>query len=37
MWALSVIQRISGHTSLATLQRYLEVSEGQIGEAIAVI
>jgi len=34
---LSVIQRISNHTTLSTLQRYLEVSEGQIAEAIAVI
>jgi integrase/recombinase XerD len=34
---LSVIQRISGHSSLATLQRYLEVNEAQVGEAISAI
>ncbi len=34
---LRVIQRISGHSSLATLQRYLEISDEQIVEAVAVI
>jgi integrase len=34
---LRVIQRISGHASLATLQRYLKISDEQIVEAVAVI
>lgn len=34
---LRVIQRISGHTSLATLQKYLEVNDGQVMDAIAVL
>lgn len=34
---LRVIQRISGHSSLATLQKYLEVSDGQMLDAIAVL
>jgi integrase/recombinase XerD len=34
---LRVIQRISGHSSLATLQRYLEVSDDQIVDAVSVI
>lgn len=34
---LRVIQRISGHSSLATLQKYLEVNDGQIEDAIAVL
>ena len=34
---LRVIQRISGHSSLATLQRYLEISDEQIIEAVGVI
>jgi len=31
------IQEISGHSSLASLQKYLEVSEEQKEEAIAVL
>lgn len=34
---LRVIQRISGHSSLATLQRYLEVSDEQVIEAVNAI
>lgn len=34
---LRVIQRISGHSSLATLQRYLEVSDDQVVDAVSVI
>jgi integrase/recombinase XerD len=34
---LRVIQKISGHSSLATLQRYLEVSDEQVIEAVGVI
>lgn len=34
---LRVIQRISGHSSLATLQRYLEVSDEDVLEAIKAI
>jgi integrase/recombinase XerD len=31
------IQKISGHSSLASLQKYLEVSEKDMEEAIAVL
>lgn len=34
---LRVIQEISGHRSLQALQKYLEVSEQQVEEAIAVL
>jgi integrase/recombinase XerD len=34
---LRVIQEISGHRSLQALQRYLEVSEGQVSAAIGAI
>jgi integrase/recombinase XerD len=34
---LRVIQRISGHSSLATLQRYLEISDRQVIEAVNAI
>ncbi len=34
---LRVIQKISGHSSLATLQRYLEISDQQVIEAVNVI
>lgn len=34
---LRVIQRISGHSSLATLQRYLEVSDDAVIEAVNII
>ena len=34
---LRVIQKISGHSSLATLQRYLEISDQQVVEAVNVI
>jgi integrase/recombinase XerD len=34
---LRVIQEISGHTSLAALQKYLEVSEEQKSQAIAAL
>jgi len=34
---LRVIQQISGHRSLQALQRYLEVSEEQVEEAVAAI
>ena len=34
---LRVIQKISGHSSLATLQRYLEISDQQVFEAVNVI
>lgn len=34
---LRVIQRISGHSSLSTLQRYLEVSDEDVLEAIKAI
>mgnify|MGYP000246128948 FL=1 len=34
---LRVIQEISGHSSLAALQRYLEVSEAEKGRAIAAL
>jgi integrase/recombinase XerD len=34
---LRVIQKISGHSSLEVLQRYLEVSDQQIGDAVGVL
>ena len=34
---LPVIQRISGHRDLATLQRYLEISDQQVVEAVNTI
>lgn len=34
---LRTIQQISGHTNLATLQLYLEVSESQVAEAVGRI
>lgn len=34
---LRVIQEISGHSSLETLQRYLEVTDQQIVDAVNVI
>ncbi|WP_431193613.1 tyrosine-type recombinase/integrase [Trichocoleus desertorum] len=34
---LRVIQEISGHRSLQALQRYLDVSEGQLEGAIATL
>jgi site-specific recombinase XerD len=34
---LRVIQMISGHSSLETLQRYLEVTDEQIVEAVKAI
>jgi integrase/recombinase XerD len=34
---LRVIQRISGHSSLAALQRYLEVDDEQIVDAVKII
>ncbi|MCT7970281.1 site-specific integrase [Laspinema sp. D1] len=34
---LGTIQRISGHESLAALQRYLEVSEGELRSAVQVL
>ena len=34
---LRVIQELSGHRSLAALQKYLEVSEEQKGRAIAAL
>ena len=34
---LRVIQKVSGHASLATLQRYLEVSQQQVEAAISVL
>ncbi|ROI01686.1 hypothetical protein ED562_13735 [Microcystis aeruginosa FACHB-524] len=34
---LRVIQKISGHSSLEVLQRYLEVSDEQIGAAVGLL
>ena len=34
---LRVIQKISGHSSLEVLQRYLEVSDEQIGDAVNLL